>query len=61
MDMTGKTVKFKYHVDEGDELERLIVLEDNGDRCLCRSLVYCTDWAIGPTTVYRKDQLELTA
>ena len=53
----GTIVKFAEILEEGDAEERMEVLEDRGDRLLVWSTVFCTDWAIRPTTVVAKEDV----
>jgi hypothetical protein len=52
----GQIVKFKYIVDQGDELLRFEVLEVNGDRCLVAPIM---DMVIRPTSTYLTENLQV--
>lgn len=55
----GDKVRFREVLDDGDELDRMEVLEVRGERVLVRSLVFTLDGAIQPTSVFDKDDLEV--
>lgn len=57
--MDSQVYRFKQVIDAGDEIDRLVIVEDNGDRCFVQSLVFCIDWPIRPTRLVRKDDIEL--
>ena len=47
-----RIVKFTNPVDDAERHDRMIVIENRGDRLLVESIVYCTDWNIRPQMVY---------
>lgn len=51
-------VKFKEVLDPSDADNIMEVLEDRGDRYLVRSINYCVDWVIRPTTMVEKEDVE---
>ncbi|MDI1240382.1 MAG: hypothetical protein PSX80_00500 [bacterium] len=53
----GDTVRFREVLEDGDDVERMEVLEDRGNRVLVKSLVFALDGMIQPTSVYSKDEL----
>lgn len=54
----GDIVRFKEVKEEGDELTRMILIEEpDGGRVRVQSLL--EDWLIQPTHIYRVEELEI--
>lgn len=53
----AKLWKYREIIDEGDTENRFEIIEDNGDRVVIRSTVFCVDFLIRPIKTVLKSEI----